>query len=145
MGAVQSMVVCPRRQPPRMFPDSHVLAARDVPRIVHIVNGRQYTSPPYGERVHYPRGAIIVNEGMQGWFQCFWCWKWEVNMFVPNPVAGPLCEQCMDRFLDGDGPPWSPNNLQRCEEWLRRMVLPGLPRETMIPVLASFLADPFVP
>ena len=84
------------------------------------------------------------------WEQCDWWWKWERYKYGPSaskPMIGDrsLCEQCITRLMNGGGPPWNPNNSQRCEEWLRRMVLPGLPSPFMIPELASFLAAPFVP
>ena len=90
--------------------------------------------------------AYVVRDVAEGWCQCFWCWQGDWNMQIPDPVARPLCLQCLDRFINGDGPPWRPNNVQRCEEWLSRMVEPTLPVvECMIPALARFLADPFVP
>ena len=103
---------------------------------------------PRGVHLNSPdcQGVYILRGVAAGWFQCYWCWTWEYGMDHPDPIPGHLCMQCIHRYVDGEGPPWSPNNLQRCQEWLRRMVAPGLPEPlmTMIPELARLLAHPWV-
>ena len=62
--------------------------------------------------------AIAVLMGSLGWAQCYWCWRWNYNMYIPDPIGRPLCHYCFDRFLDGLEPPWQPDARARL-----RMVL----------------------
>ena len=62
--------------------------------------------------------------GSLGWARCYWCWNWEYNMYIPDGINRPLCGDCIDRLLDGQRPPYQPDNLARCANWLV-LVLPA--------------------
>ena len=90
----------------------------------------------------------VVGDGL-GWEQCYWCWRWEWNMYIPYGVNQPLCNRC----LDLDEPPWYPNDRQRFENETWRLFhcqlkLPrtgrGLGKEATT-LIASFLSSDVVP
>ena len=58
--------------------------------------------------------------GSLGWAQCWWCWCWEENMYIPDGM-GPLCGGCIERLIDGGAPPWYPNHSQRCRLFMLRV------------------------
>ena len=85
------------------------------------------------------------------WYEhahCYWCWDWAEFWYPGWPVFHlPLCGRCSRRHLDGMGPPWYPNLLQRRElhvRWLFEAQTRGsryaLPRE-VCDVVAGFLAE----
>ena len=79
---------------------------------------------------------------------CYWCWDWAEFWYPGWPVFHlPLCGRCSRRHLDGMGPPWYPNLLQRRElhvRWLFEAQTRGsryaLPRE-VCDLVAGFLAE----
>ena len=85
------------------------------------------------------------------WYEhahCYWCWDWAEFWYPGWPVFHlPLCGRCSRRHLDGMGPPWYPNLLQRRElhvRWLFEAQTRGsryaLPRE-VCDLVAGFLAE----
>ena len=58
--------------------------------------------------------------GSLGWDQCYWCCKWQKNMYIVDWIEGPLCDDCMDRLCQGKGPPWWPDARTRLEIVLTR-------------------------
>ena len=58
--------------------------------------------------------------GSLGWAQCWWCWRWEENMYIPDHMEA-MCGWCIDRLLDGGAPPWYPNHSQRCRLFMLRV------------------------
>ena len=51
--------------------------------------------------------------GLMGWAPCFWCGQWEWNPYIADPLTDPLCEFCMDWFIEGGGP-FFPSAQQKC-------------------------------
>ena len=33
--------------------------------------------------------------GSTGWIQCYWCSEWGYNLYIPDGVCRPLCENCL--------------------------------------------------
>ena len=62
--------------------------------------------------------------GSLGWAQCYWCWRWEYDMYIPDWVGRPLCVRCGDRDDEGERPPWQPDARARLQLVLEKM-LPG--------------------
>ena len=58
--------------------------------------------------------------GTLGWRQCYWCWKWVDNMYIVDWIGEPLCEPCIERLVDGKGPPWWPDGRTRVQLVLER-------------------------
>ena len=81
--------------------------------------------------------------GSLGWCQCYWCWRWEYNMYIPDGVGGPLCGDCLDLVE----PPWVPNNRQRAEIFFEALCRTHwvLGDPAISSVVASYLAHPCVP
>ena len=55
--------------------------------------------------------------GSLGWGRCYWCSRWQYNMYIPDPIGYPLCDQddrtaaecpdalaCIDRYLETGKP-----------------------------------------
>ena len=59
--------------------------------------------------------------GSLGWCRCYWCWKWEHNMHIPDPLCDPLCHKFIDRLCDGLRPPWQPDARARRQHLLQFM------------------------
>ena len=87
--------------------------------------------------------------GSLGWARCYWCWRWQYNMYIPDWTGYPLCGRCMDL----EEPPLYPNERQRAENKTSRLLnrqlrIPstggGLPEEATKNI-ASFLSHPMVP
>ena len=71
-------------------------------------------------------------------------------MYIPDGADAPLCGTCLDRFIDEEGPPWWPNELQRWELLVESLFRCQLRREPPIPAaicdrIAAFVASPWVP
>ena len=65
--------------------------------------------------------------GSLGWAQCYWCWKWQYNMYIIDWIQEPLCDVCIDRLIDDEqGPPWWPDGRTRLQIVLQRR-LPAIP------------------
>ena len=75
-----------------------------------------------------------------GWEQCYWCWRWQFNMYILDPIARPLCEECL-RLGE---PPWYPNNRHRSAIYFRNIFRGMLPGEATS-IVADCLADPLKP
>ena len=73
--------------------------------------------------------------GSLAWAQCYWCWKWEYDMYHA------LCDSCMDC----DEPPWYPNNRQRAELYLKNMLNSHRALRVVAAEVAALLADPYEP
>ena len=89
-----------------------------------------------------------VCEECERWYEhahCYWCWDW-AEFWYFTAFHLPLCGRCLRLHLDGSGPPWYPNFLQRRELHLRwlfvaqargsRYALPGV----VCDLVAGFLA-----
>jgi hypothetical protein len=84
--------------------------------------------------------------GSLGWARCYWCWRWELNMYIPDGLDRPLCDPCLDR----SAPPWWPNELQRWELLVERLFRCQRRGDPPIPAaicdrIASFVARPWAP
>ena len=75
-----------------------------------------------------------------GWEQCYWCWRWQFNMYILDPIARPLCEECL-RLGE---PPWYPNNRHRSAIYFRNIFRGMLPGDATS-IVADCLADPLKP
>ena len=73
-----------------------------------------------------PRPAHRLSDAMGslGWAKCYWCGKWEYNMYIPDGVDNPLCEYCLDSRR---GPP-QPDARARLAEALGS-ICPGFPKK----------------
>ena len=74
--------------------------------------------------------------GSLGWARCYWCWRWEWNPYIPDFIpgpepdgdhGGPLCDACMDRWIEGSGPPWQPTAVGRQANRAMLALRPGFP------------------
>jgi len=61
----------------------------------------------------------------------------------PGGIHGPLCEDCSDRFIAGQGPPWKPDAIGRQTEMIKLALKPAfVPRaalEDVFKLMAEFL------
>ena len=78
--------------------------------------------------------------GSLGWAQCYWCWKWRYNMYIPDWMAEPLCGDCIDRMLANLGPPWWPDSRTRVELVVTKRLPASAAR-----LIAEFARSPFEP
>ena len=80
------------------------------------------SSTPQALRPAAPMGSL-------GWAQCYWCWRWEYNMHIPDFVfdslsdepfdhGGALCYKCECRLFSGQRPPWQPDAIGRAARTL---------------------------
>ena len=46
--------------------------------------------------------------GSTGWVRCGWCNTLVYNAYIPDGPDVPLCESCIGKFLEGQGPPGCP-------------------------------------
>ena len=67
------------------------------------------------------RCFVVTPMGSLGWARCWWCWRLEYNMYIPDPCQRPLCGHCSDRFYYGGEPPWWPNHRQRTEMLVEKL------------------------
>ena len=79
-----------------------------------------------------------------GWGHCYWCWVWSYS----NDSF--LCERCLGRLSDGEGPPWWPNESQRWQLLVGRLFGRQRRGDPPIPAaicdrIASFVARPWAP
>ena len=85
--------------------------------------------------------------GSLGWAQCAWCWTWEYNMYILDGIMAPLCGDCLDRFCEGQRPPWQPDGVARQAALLRMTFRPAptqVPDEA-VQIIAEFLVPWFEP
>ena len=69
---------------------------------------------------------LFLDDGLQDWSKCYWCWKWQDGMYIVDWIERPLCGTCIDRLCQGEGPPWWPDSRTRLEIVLMRR-LPANP------------------
>ena len=68
-------------------------------------------------------------------------------MYIPDVVNAPLCGHCLERFTEGNGPPWKPAAQERCANMLEAAFTSArvmLSRES-IELVASFLRSTVEP
>ena len=113
------------------WPTSAIPVANHQPLITITTNHKPPTTPP----VSPPTSSRFCSRGMLrprsgctmgslGWAQCYWCWRWEYAMYIPDWVGRPLCMWCGDREMDGYRPPWQPDARARLQLVLQSR-LPG--------------------
>ena len=109
-----------------------------------------FGSSPLQEKVEvHPKFQLlqyILNSmGSLGWEQCYWCWKWEDDMYIPDGVNSPLCGDCL--LLNE--PPWWPNHMerQRLKVWRLLTKIPQLNNvaDVLTLEIAQFLGNRGVP
>ena len=42
-------------------------------------------------------------------------------MYIPDPIAAPLCAVCLDNWVEGRRPPWQPDSRERLRKFLARI------------------------
>ena len=82
-----------------------------------------------------------------GGARCFWCWRWEWNMYIPDPVGRPLCGDCLDSFCEGHRPPWQPDAIGRTAGLLAMTFRPATPSigPEVCERIAAFLEPSWMP
>ena len=83
--------------------------------------------------------ATARTMGSRGWAQCYWCDRWENNMYIIDWMGAPLCGRCMDWYVDG-GKPYSPTAIERSMNHIAWIMHRLLPANATAPLLiAEFL------
>ena len=70
---------------------------------------------------------LLLDDGLQDWSKCYWCWKWQYQIQFCWEIHQPLCNSCFLDFHDGKEAPWRPNARTRLELLLRRLLKHVIP------------------
>ena len=90
-------------------------------------------------------GCFLPFMGSLGWERCYWCSKWQYNMYIPDPVGAPLCDTCLDRCCDVGTPPDPTGRSECCEALQQHRWLPSnFPKEVMI-LISNYLVSHLEP
>ena len=81
------------------------------------------------------------------WRQCYWCWRWAWDPYVPDFMPGPdgaqhhgpLCDSCKDLWIDGRRLPWKPTAVNRAAEVVGAALGPKLRASAVHFLVAEFL------
>ena len=73
--------------------------------------------------------------GSTGWIQCYWCSEWGYNLYIPDGVCRPLCDNCL--LLQR--PPNRPDYCERQTAALARVFCYLLPSDAT-ELIAAYVA-----
>ena len=83
--------------------------------------------------------------GSLGWATCWWCWKWEHNMYIADGIDHPLCDECSERVLTGLTPPWKPDGVDRRAAQVKLSLGIKLRESVIAKLIAQFEVDRYMP
>ena len=98
-----------------------------------------------------PLHSATASMGSLGWAQCYWCWRWEFNMYISDGIEAPLCCTCLNRCISdaytntATRPPWQPDGITRAQRHLVAIMRSTELDDAAWELVATFLVSWWIP